>query len=87
MPVDEMINYSKRDKQTLERIETAKKSAEILKSFFEKGFKSFEALSSIVSNYYPEMSIEKLKNFWHFRHVDESMYGVLQDVFERLKSE
>jgi hypothetical protein len=87
MPVDEKIKYSQRDVKTLKRIETAHKSAEILKSFFEKGFKSFEALKSIVINYYPEISESRLWNVWHFRQVDESIYDILENVFERLKAE
>lgn len=87
MPVDEKIKHSQRDFKTLKRIETVQRSAEVLHSFFDKGFKSFEALSSIVMNYYPEMSQNRLWNFWHFRQVDESIYNVLEDVFEKLKSE
>ncbi|MFH6966449.1 hypothetical protein [Flavobacterium sp. FlaQc-28] len=87
MPVDEKIKYSPRDIKTLKRIETAHKSAEVLKLFFNKGFKTFDALKSIVCHYYPEISEARLWNFWHFRQVDESIYNVLEDVFEKLKSE
>ena len=87
MPVQETISYSTREKKTLKRFETARKSAEVLKSFFDKGFKSYEALRSIVMNYYPEISEPRLWGFWHFRQVDEDICDVLESVFEKLKAE
>lgn len=76
-----------RDTQTLRRIETAQKSSNVLRGFFDKGFKSFDALKAIVLNYYPEISESRLWDFWHFRIVDESISDSLIDVFEKLKAE
>lgn len=87
MPIKESIKYSPREIKTLNRIEVAGKSSILLRNFFDKGFKSFEALQSIVVNYYPEISINRLWNFWHFRQVDQSIYDVLEDVFDKLKAE
>lgn len=76
-----------RDFKTLRRIETAQKSSNVLREFFDKGFKSFDALKAIVLNYYPDISETRLWDFWHFRIVDESISDSLIDVFEKLKSE
>jgi hypothetical protein len=83
----EKENLKQRDFKTLKRIQIAQKSSNILKDFFEKGFKSFEALSAIVKNYYPEISETKLWDFWHFRIIDEEIADMIIDVFEKLKTE
>ena len=87
MPIDDKIMLKQRDFKTLRRIETAQKSSTVLRGFFDKGFKSFDALKAIVLNYYPEISESRLWDFWHFRIVDESISDSLIDVFEKLKSE
>lgn len=87
MPLDDKIMLKQRDFKTLRRIETAQKSSNVLRGFFDKGFKSFDALKAIVLNYYPEISESRLWDFWHFRIVDESISDSLIDVFEKLKSE
>lgn len=87
MPIDDKIMLKQRDFKTLRRIETAQKSSNVLRGFFDKGFKSFDALKAIVLNYYPEISESRLWDFWHFRIVDESISDSLIDVFEKLKSE
>jgi hypothetical protein len=87
MPIDDKNMLKQRDFKTLRRIETAQKSSNVLRGFFDKGFKSFDALKAIVLNYYPEMSESRLWDFWHFRIVDESISDSLIDVFEKLKSE
>lgn len=87
MPIDDKTMLKQRDFKTLRRIETAQKSSNVLRGFFDKGFKSFDALKAIVLNYYPEISETRLWDFWHFRIVDESISDSLIDVFEKLKSE
>lgn len=87
MPIDANIMLKQRDFKTLRRIETAQKSSNVLRGFFDKGFKSFDALKAIVLNYYPEISESRLWDFWHFRIVDESISDSLIDVFEKLKAE
>jgi hypothetical protein len=87
MPIDDKNMLKQRDFKTLRRIETAQKSSNVLRGFFDKGFKSFDALKAIVLNYYPEISESRLWDFWHFRIVDESISDSLIDVFEKLKSE
>ena len=87
MPIDDKIMLKQRDFKTLRRIETAQKSSNVLRGFFDKGFKSFDALKAIVLNYYPEISESRLWDFWHFRIVDETISDCLIDVFEKLKSE
>lgn len=84
MKIDEM---KQRDFKTLKRIEIAQKSSNVLRDFFDKGFKSFDALQAIVLNYYPELSQNKLWDFWHFRIIDEEIAETLTAVFEKLKSE
>jgi len=87
MPIEEKTLLKQRDFKTLRRIETAQKSSNVLRGFFDKGFKSFDALKSIVLNYYPEISESRLWDFWHFRIVDEAISDSLIDVFEKLKAE
>jgi len=76
-----------RELKTIRRIRSAEKSAIILREFFDKGFKSYDALRSIVINYYPEIPSTRLWDFWHFRIVDEEIAESLIDVFEKLKKE
>jgi len=76
-----------RDFKTSSRIEIAERQSKILRVFFDKGFKSFDALSAIVLNYNPELSEKRLYDFWHFRIVDDEFCQILNDVFEKLKSE
>ena len=87
MPVVEEVKMKQRDFKTLKRIEAAQKSSTVLKSFFDKGFKSFDALRAIVLCYNPEMNQLRLYDFWHFRIVDEDICDVLESVFEKLKVE
>jgi len=87
MPIDDNNMLKQRDFKTLKRIETAQKSSKVLKDFFDKGFKSFDAIKSIVLNYYPEIPEGRLWDFWHFRIVDEEITVALTDVFEKLKAE
>jgi hypothetical protein len=83
----EVKNLKQRDMKTLNRIISAQKSSQILKSFFDKGFKSFEALKSIVQNYYPEIDENRLYDFWHIRIFDSEIIEVLESVFDKLKIE
>jgi hypothetical protein len=87
MLIDDNVVLKQRDFKTLKRIETAQKSSKVLKDFFNKGFKSFDALRAIVLNYYPEIPEGRLWDFWHFRIVDEEITDSLMDVFEKLKAE
>ncbi|MNG09273.1 hypothetical protein D3C84_926870 [compost metagenome] len=81
------MKFNVRDFKTLKRIETVQSSSNVLRNFFDKGFRTFDALKSIVLHYYPEMPELKLYDFWHFRRVDSEMCEALEDVFEKLKSE
>ncbi|WP_281225400.1 hypothetical protein [Flavobacterium aquiphilum] len=87
MPTDTILKLKQRDFKTLKRFNTAYAQSILLKSFFEKGFKSYDALKAIVLNYYPEISENRLWDFWHFRILDEEISEKLTDVFEKLKSE
>lgn len=87
MPVQEKVKLKQRDIKTKVRIEAAKRSANVLSNFFEKGFKSYEALNAIVLHYNPEISEKRLKDFWHFRVVDGEMCDSLEVIFEKLKAE
>ncbi|WP_202703116.1 hypothetical protein [Flavobacterium sp. UGB4466] len=87
MPNTNTLEINVRDRKTLNRIKTVQSSSNILRDFFDKGFKTFDALKSIVMHYYPEMPELKLYDFWHFRRVDSEMCEALENVFEKLKSE
>lgn len=83
----EIQNLKQRDIKTLNRIVSAQKSSSILRSFFDKGFKSFDALKAIVLNYYPKADELKLYDFWHIRIFDAEIVEILEDVFDKLKTE
>lgn len=87
MPIDDNNKLKQRDYKTKKRILAIQKSSNILYLFFDKGFKSFEAIKAIVLNYYPEISESRLWDFWHFRNLDSDIADCLEDVFEKLKSE
>ena len=87
MEINNNTRYNQRDFKTLKRIETAQKTSIVLAGFFDKGFKSFDALRAIVQNYHPEIEENRLWNFWHFRQIDEVMCENLEDVFEKLNKE
>jgi hypothetical protein len=90
MPITKSVKNVKenvRDNKTLKRIETVGASANVLKQFFEKGFKTFDALKSIVLHYYPDISEVRLYDFWYFRIVDNEICESLENVFDKLKSE
>lgn len=87
MPNEVDENLKQRDFKTLKRFEAAKVQATVLKSFFEKGFKSYDAFYAIVKNYYPEISDKRLWDFWHFRILDDEISSKLVIVFEKLKAE
>ena len=87
MPIVEEVKMKQRDFKTLRRIEAAQKSSSVLRGFFDKGFKSFDALKAIVMIYNPEMNQVRLYDFWHFRIIDEDVCEILENVFEKLKAE
>lgn len=83
----EIENLKQREVKSLNRFKSVQRSVEILRSFFDKGFTSYEALKAIVKNYYPELDENKLYDLWHIRTFDEELVGVLENVFEKLKAE
>lgn len=87
MPNEILTKVKQREFKTLKRFDIALKSSKILRNFFEKGFKSYDALSAIVFNYYPDISENRLWDFWHFRKIDEDICEKLTDVFEKLNKE
>lgn len=90
MPITKSTKNGKenvRDNKTLKRIVTVQSSSNILKQFFEKGFKTFDALKSILLHYYPDIPEVRLYDFWYFRIVDSEICEALENVFEKLKSE
>lgn len=83
----EDVKMKQRDLKTLKRIMIAKKQSDLLEVFFEKGFKSFDALKAIILNYYPNTSEKRLWDFWHFRVLDEEITDQLDNVLDKLKTE
>lgn len=86
-----MLNKDKkmkvRDKQTLDRFENVVKGSEVLRKFFEKGFKSVSALHAVVYSFYPETTYMDILNFWNFRKCSEEMVEKLNIVLEKLNYE
>jgi len=87
MPIDTKMKMKQRDLKTLQRIDSMQKASSVLRKFFDKGFRNFDALEAIVLCYYPDMVVGKLYDFWHFRTFDVSISEVLEDVIEKLKAE
>ncbi|MFT5760903.1 MAG: hypothetical protein ACI8WA_000004 [Polaribacter sp.] len=87
MPKIKSKNMKQRDFKTLRRFNIASDSCNVLKNFFQKGFKNFHALFAIVQNFHPEITEKMLWDFWHFRKFDEKMLNVLEGVYEKLKAE
>lgn len=86
MPVDNNEKLKQRDFKTLKRIEAIQNSSRVLRSFFEKGFKSFDALKAIVLHYHPELPEARLWDYWHFRINDEDITEMLDQVFDKLNA-
>jgi hypothetical protein len=87
MPILEKKEMSAREFKTLKRFNIALKSCKVLRDFFDKGFRSYEALKTIVQIYHPETDFNRLYDFWHFRNIDDDIAMMLEDVFEKLKQE
>ncbi|SHG28535.1 hypothetical protein [Flavobacterium johnsoniae] len=87
MPNEVEEKLKQRELKTLKRFDAAKTQSVLLRSFFEKGFKSYDAFYAIVKNYYPDLSDKRLWDFWHFRILDDEISNKLTIVFEKLKSE
>lgn len=62
-------------------------SSELFTDFFDLGFTSFQALKSIVKQYYPDIDVKVLKQMWQMRMVDHEVKLKLQNVYEKLKAE
>lgn len=76
-----------RENETINRFETFYKCSEILREFFCMGFKSFDALKSIMQFHYPDIDLVKLKRFWNCQLMDKDIVEKVVTVFEKLKSE
>ena len=87
MPVVAEKDLTTRELTTQKRFDIALKCCKVLRSFFEKGFRSYEALKTIVQVYHPETDLKRLYEFWHIRNIDSDMVLMLEDVFEKLKNE
>lgn len=80
-------NLTIREKETLFRFETYDKCSEILRVFFQMGFRSFSAFKSIMQFYSPEIDLVKLKRFWNCISMDREIVEKVEAVFEKLKQE
>jgi len=87
MPKETLSKVKVREFKTLKRFDVALKSSKVLKTFFDKGFKNYDAFSAIVLHYNPELSEKRLWDFWHFRVIDEDICEKLTAVFEKLNNE
>lgn len=76
-----------RELETKNRFETYGKCSRILSDFFTMGFKSFDALKSIMVFHYPEIDLVKLKRFWNCQSMDKGVVDKVEIVFEKLKNE
>jgi hypothetical protein len=86
MPIIEK-KMKPREIATLERFNSVIKASEVLKLFFDKGFTSVVALRAIVNHYYPEITYQKLIEFWNFRTCDAELIEKISLVLEKLNHE
>jgi hypothetical protein len=56
-------------------------------SFFEKGFKTYPAIKSIVQHYYPAVADKRISNFWNMVGLDMELANVLELVLDKLQNE
>ncbi len=79
---------TKSEIRTKTRINNAYRAAEVLDELFDKGFvRSLPVLVDIVTSYFPEMQIDHINNFWHFRNVSDDLLLKMESVVEKLKAE
>lgn len=76
-----------RETSSIERFHKYKSSSELFVEFHKKGFTTFPALKVIVKQYYPDVDIAVLKRMWQMQQVDENVKLILEDVYEKLRSE
>ncbi|MGQ7945045.1 hypothetical protein [Flavobacterium sp. WC2509] len=76
-----------RETETINRFETFNKCSEILREFFRMGFKSFDALKSIMQFHYSDIDLVKLKRFWNCQLMDKEIVEKVVTVFEKMKNE
>jgi len=87
MPNMKELEMSPIEGKAYARFKNAKKNSELLMSFFEKGFKTYPAIKSIVQHYYPGVADKRISNFWNMVGVDGSLQSLIEDVLEKLKNE
>ena len=80
-------NLTIREKETINRFDTYHVCSAILRSFFDMGFKSFDALKAIMIFHYPDIDLVKLKRFWNCQLMDSEIVEKVKVVFDKLKSE
>lgn len=76
-----------RETETKNRFDTFYECSEILRTFFDMGFKSFNALKAIVQFHHPDIDLIKLKRFWNCQLMDKEIVSKVKIVFEKLKNE
>jgi hypothetical protein len=76
-----------RETETINRFETFIKCSEILRDFFNMGFRSFNALKAIMQFHYPDIDLIKLKRFWNCQLMDKDIVSKVVTVFEKMKNE
>lgn len=80
-------NLSKRENSTYNRFITFHECSSILQQFFKMGFKSYESFKAIMTYYYPEINLLKLKKFWNCVGIEKSISEKVVFVFDQLKKE
>jgi hypothetical protein len=76
-----------REKETQKRFQDYFECAVLLKNFYDKGFKSYQALKAIVGHYDSTVDDFKLKQIWNLKSVDGATKIKLDAIFEKLKCE
>lgn len=76
-----------RENEAKKRFKTYHECSSLLRSFFDKGFKSYPALKGIVQHYYPDVDVKKLKLIWNLSSIDFDTKIKLENVFEKLSQE
>jgi hypothetical protein len=87
MPNIKDIELTPLEQKSFNRIQSAKKNAVLLENFFDKGFKTYPAIKSIVQHYYANISDKRISNFWNMVGNDVELADVLENVLEKLRHE
>ncbi|OIQ16567.1 MAG: hypothetical protein BM557_09645 [Flavobacterium sp. MedPE-SWcel] len=82
-----MTVLTRTEKKTKKRMDNVQEALNLLDVFFDKGFSTLPAISTLIRSYYPDVTKERITNFWHFRNVSDDMIAKVSSVLDQLNKE